>query len=361
MKILIPFFMTDEHNLDSPHVSGGIERFIQLIYQNFPGEIIPFYYNDEDRKKRLTNAKLAQAIIHHNPDVLMVNFDSTALIDKIQDTFNIPIAWISRTAAGGISKVLHVEMMKEFLEKGGTLSMVSPWQYVGMDKLSRRINGIPLDLNGGYINAAFCNGDEPVYKDLEYDITTIARMNKTKNPYLNHKLSHPNQYRSLILTTTSNLVTSENIHYHKINSHWNHPQETIENLPHAQVMEKLAKSSTYFSTCPAETWGITALEALARGLPVIVSTDTTGTHASECIPASPDHIVKVRNNIRPDKFKEPVDNLLKLDYNKRIEISELTKQKHSKENWVKSLQDLFEQTIDRKKKVKETSVFDFFE
>lgn len=360
MKVLIPFFMTDEHDLDSPHVSGGIERFIQLIYQNFPGEVIPFYYNEEDRKKRLTTSKLSQAIIQHNPDVLMVNFDSPTLITNIQETFNIPITWISHTAAGGISKIGHVEMMKTFLENGGTLSMVSPWQYAGMDKLSNRINGIPLDLNGGYINAAFCSGDEPVYEDLEYDITTIARMNRTKNPYLNHKLSHPNGYHSLILTTTSNLVANENIHYYKINSHWKHPQETIENLPHSQVMEKLARSRAYFSTCPAETWGITALEALARGLPVIIATDSTDTHASECIPASEDHIVKVRSNIRPDKFKEAVDKFIKMDYDKRIEISELTKQKHSKENWIKSLQDLFEQTIDRKKNVKEKSIFDFF-
>lgn len=360
MKILIPFFMTDEHNLDSPYVSGGIERFIQLIYQNFPGEVIPFYYNEEDRKKRLTTTKLSQAISEHNPDVLMVNFDSPTLITNIQETFSIPITWISHTAAGGISKIGHVEMMKTFLEKGGTLSMVSPWQYAGMDKLSNRINGIPLNLNGGFINAAFCSGNEPVYEDLEYDITTIARMNRTKNPYMNHKLSHPNNYHSLILTTTSNLVTSENIHYYKINQHWTGLQETIENLPHKDVMEKLARSRVYFSTCPAETWGITALEALARGLPVVVATDTTDTHASECIPARLEHMVKVRSNIRPAPFKEAVDKLLKLSYNERIEISELTKEKHSKENWIKSLQDLFEQTIDRKKNVKETSVFDFF-
>jgi hypothetical protein len=360
MKVLIPFFMTDEHDLDSPHVSGGIERFIQLIYHNFPGEVIPFYYNEEDRKKRRTTTKLSQAIIQHDPDVLMVNFDSATLIGNIRETFNIPIAWVSHTAAGGISKVVHVEMMKEFIETGGTLAMVSPWQFEGMDKLSHRINGGPLDLNGGYISSAFCSGDEPVYEDLEYDITTIARMNRTKNPYMNHKLSHPNNYHSLILTTTSNLVDAANKHYYNINQHWTHPQETIENLPHKDVMEKLARSRVYFSTCPAETWGITALEALARGLPVVVATDTKDTHASDCIPAKPEHLVKVRANIRPAAFKEVVDKLLALDYNERIAISELTKQKHSKENWIKSLQDLFEQTIDRQKNTKETTIFDMF-
>ena len=119
MKVLIPFFMTDEHDLDSPHVSGGIERFIQLIYQNFPGEVIPFYYNDEDRKKRRTTTKLSQAIIQHEPDVLMVNFDSPTLIGNIRETFNTPIAWISHTAAGGISKVGHVEEVMRFTANGG--------------------------------------------------------------------------------------------------------------------------------------------------------------------------------------------------------------------------------------------------
>lgn len=360
MKVLIPFFMTDEHDLDSPYVSGGIERFIQLIYQHFPGEVIPFYYNDEDRKKRRTTNKLSQAIIQHDPDVLMVNFDSPTLIGNIRETFNIPITWVSHTAAGGISKVGHVEMMKEFTDAGGTLAMVSPWQYEGMNKLSERINGEPLNLNGGYINASFCSGDEPVYEDLEYDITTIARMNRVKNPYMNHKLSHPNGYHSLILTTTSNLVDSANVHYYNINSHWKYPQETIENLTHSEVMKKLSRSSVYFSTCPAETWGITVLEALARGLPSIVATNTKDTHASECIPAKSEHLIKVRSNIRPAAFKEAVDKSIKLDYNKRIEISELTKQKHSKENWVLSLQDLFEQTIERQKNTKETTIFDMF-
>ena len=106
--------------------------------------------------------------------------------------------------------------------------------------------------------------------------------------------------------------------------------------------------------------GITALEALARGLPVVVATDTKDTHASDCIPAKPEHLVKVRSNIRPTGFKEVVDKLLALDYNERIAISELTKQKHSKENWIKSLQDLFEQTIDRQKNTKETTIFDMF-
>lgn len=360
MKVLVPFFMTDEHDLDSPHVSGGIERFIQLVYRHFPGEVIPFYYNEEDRKKRKTTTKLSQAIVQHDPDVLMVNFDSPTLIGNIREVFNTPVAWISHTAAGGISKVGNVEMMKEFTETGGTLAMVSPWQFEGMNKLSKRINGAELDLNGGYINAAFCDGSELVSEELDHDITTIARMNRIKNPYMNHKLSHPNGYRSLILTTTSNLTDSANIHYYNINQHWTYPQETIENLPHEEVMKKLSRSRTYFSTCPAETWGITALEALSRGLPVILATDSKDTHASECIPASSDHIVKVRSNIRPAPFKEAVDKLLKLGYSERMNISELTKEKHSKEKWIHSLQNLFEKTIERQNNKKETSFFDMF-
>jgi hypothetical protein len=47
--------MNDENDLDSPRVSGGLERFSQFIYQYANAEVIPFYYNREDRKKRNVN------------------------------------------------------------------------------------------------------------------------------------------------------------------------------------------------------------------------------------------------------------------------------------------------------------------
>ena len=42
-------------------------------------------------------------------------------------------------------------------------------------------------------------------------------------------------------------------------------------LNHVDVMKNLSKSMTYFSTCYHETWGITALEALSHGVPIILN------------------------------------------------------------------------------------------
>jgi len=350
MKILIPFCQLDEHNLDSSHVSGGVERFIQLIYQEFPAEILPFYYTREETRKRVVKDKLIMVINSEKPDIVIVNYDSATLIQAIQK-MEVPTLWISHTAAGGISKIGHVKMMLEFLKLGGTLAMVSPWQYEGMRKLSNRINGVDLDLNGGFINPAFCKGDEVVKEQKEHDVVTIARMCKVKNPFLNHRFSEK-VYRSLILSTTSNLHASSNVEYYEKNKHWTSPQETLLNLSHKEIMNKLSSSKIYFSTCPVETWGITVLEALSRGLPVILMSKNS--HASEIIPASENHFLKVSTK---KEFDLAVEKFLHLSHEERLQISEDTKRKHSKENWIANLDKIIRETVARKKEHKKNCLF----
>lgn len=361
MKILTPFFMTDHNNLDSKHVSGGIERFIQLVYQTFSDEIIPFYYTDNDRKQRQVTPKLIDAIAKHNPDLLFINFDSPTLLANIWDHYNVPMLWLYHNAAGGIGKLGHVRMMKTFVEeKGGTLAMVSPWQFNTMDLLSKRINGGPLEMNGGFINPAFVSGNETVFRDIEHDVVTISRMDRTKEPYLAHKYAKECDLSSLLITTTTNLVKTKDIDYYEKNKIlYSDKQATIENIPYTDVMKNLSKCGLYFSTCPSETWGITALEAFSHGLPVIMSTKSNMGHASEYIAADPSHYRILSSKSKLDDFKEASNVLLKYGYDQRSEISELTKEKHSKEKWKTALSDLFLQTIERKKKERKTSVLNF--
>ena len=42
-------------------------------------------------------------------------------------------------------------------------------------------------------------------------------------------------------------------------------------IPYDKVIDNLSKFGTYFSTCNKETWGITALEALSCGVPIILN------------------------------------------------------------------------------------------
>lgn len=358
MKIMIPYFTRNNIKISDPVVIGGIERFAQLIYQNFD-EVVPVHFTDEDRKKRRVTSLIAAAVEAHNPDVIIVNYDNDPVTVRLQEAVNVPILWISHTGAGGISKIGHVESMQKFLSNNGTLAMVSEHQWQGMDKLSRRVTGKVLDLNGGYINSAFSKGDEVVL-EAEYDAVTVGRTDKTKNPFWLHKKTEGTGLHTLVLTSyVSELLYGEHKEYYEANKHWEHPQEVIRGLSHSDTMKKMAEAGCYVSTCPVETWGITALEALAHGLPTVLVTNSTETHASECIPAINKDIVKVRTTVKSEDLKEIIKNLRKISYQERVEISERTKEKHSVEAWKTSILNSIDKTIENYK-MNSNNLTDFF-
>lgn len=345
-KIVMPFLMNDENDLDSPRVSGGLERFSQFIYKYANAQVIPFYYNREDRKNRLVTSKLHAFVHNHKPDLIISNQDSSTITINIQKLVDTPILWISHTASGGIFKIPQLDMMKEFVDAGGTLAMVSQWQYDGMNELSKRVNNRELELNGGLINSAFCSGDEQTSTQIDYDCVTIGRVDKEKDPFLLHKLAGKSNLKSLVLTSAYDLIPSQQEYLDK-NKHWQSPKETMFNLKHTEVMDYLSRSGVYLSTCPRETWGITALEAFARGVPVVLFRLAANKykHASEDIAPGPEYFEAITGKSEKD-FKLAVDKLLKVD---RIELSQKTKEKHSKENWVRTLNNLIDKAIENKK------------
>lgn len=346
-KIVMPFLMNDENDLDSPRVSGGLERFSQFIYKYASAEVIPFYYNREDRKNRTVTPKLLAFIHNHKPDLVISNQDSGTITTNIQKVVDVPMLWISHTAAGGIFKIPQLDMMKEFVDNGGTLAMVSQWQYDGMNDLSKRVRSRELELNGGLINSAFCTGDEQVSMQIDYDCVTIGRVDKEKDPFLLHKLAGKSDLKSLVLTSAYDLLPVQQEYLDK-NKHWDGLRETKFNLKHTEVMDHLSRSGVYLSTCARETWGITALEAFARGIPVVLFRigANRNKHASEDIAPGPEYFEAMTNKTEKD-FKLAVDKLLKVD---RMELSQKTKEKHSKENWIRTLDNLIDRSIENKKK-----------
>ena len=96
---------------------------------------------------------------------------------------------------------------------------------------------------------------------------------------------------SLVITSKTQL--DKDLPYYNKNKDWD---DVVWNEPYDKVMESISKCKTYFSTWNAETWGITAMEALSCGVPVILNCNNDGDHASEIIPASPNHYIKIPNN-----------------------------------------------------------------
>ena len=190
---------------------------------------------------------------------------------------------------------------------------------------------LPFDL----ISPAYCK-TKPDILDNEYDCGTIGRCDKEKNPF---KLKHMTKHTDLnTLVISSKSSHQKNSKYYETNKNWNN---VIWDKPHDEVVKNISKCKTFFSTWNKETWGITALEALSCGVPVILNCDNDGDHASEIIPAHKSHYKKIPNN---DK-DALVDAIKSFDVDRK-EVQEMTWEKHNKKQWKKDFENNVDKTIE---------------
>jgi len=181
--------------------------------------------------------------------------------------------------------------------------------------------------------------------EQEYDCGTIGRCDNGKNPFKLKRMTKGKDIKSLVITSKTQV--NSDIKYYERNKHW---EDTVWDLPYKEVMENIAKCKTYFSTWDKETWGITSMEALSCGIPVILNSDKDGDHASEIIPASPNHFKKIPRDDK-DALVSAIKSFDKID---RKEIQEMTWEKHSLENWKKQFSNCIDKTLENfKSKVKE--------
>jgi glycosyltransferase involved in cell wall biosynthesis len=248
--------------------------------------------------------------------------------------------------------------MKQFTDLGGHLYFVSEHQHIIYNELSARILGHPVENVKGYINPAFSEGNEIVSKDTDYDVATIGRTSYMKDPFWIHRQLENTSYSSAVITIGGyHLKSLKEKKYYEDNLKWNEIENrtTFRDLSHADGLYKMSRSKIFVSTWPLETWGITTLEALCHGLPTILLTDKTGKHASEIIAADQSHIRLLPKNVDQRILEEIIKELMNFSYEKRLEISTMTKLKHSRDNFTKQFDMMFQLAINDRSSSKASS------
>jgi glycosyltransferase involved in cell wall biosynthesis len=244
--------------------------------------------------------------------------------------------------------------MVEFVNNGGLIYFVSDTQHTKINKIAKRTLDVEIPC-AGFINPAFVNGTE-CPTDGGFTCITVGRTDTTKNPFFVHKkLKSTNISRCVI---TNNPISSGDaqIKYTEVNSKWEDPNFTFRGLNHKDTMDILSASKVYISTCPVESWGITALEALSRGLPCVLVTDTTGTHSSQIIADKDSDYICVSNGCKTEELVGAIAKLSKLTMEDRLDLSNRTKLKHSKSNFISGVTNMLNSALNNTKKMEVNSL-----
>jgi glycosyltransferase involved in cell wall biosynthesis len=344
MKILLPYFThpqnlladiaTNAESKSKKVVEGGMEKFYYNLEEHVDG-IIPVMITREDKDNRLTKRRIQDAIAQHDPDIIIFN---NPWWGKMMISLGLPlIAIVHEPLVRDIRMIELGTILKTLNDSGAHIYFVSQFQLDFHRNMAKRIKDVDFGNIKGFINPSYLRSDTPYSSDNRYDVSTVGRFDDDKDPFLIHRKLQNTDLNSLVVSNNTLYKNDARNKYVEDNQNWTAPQCTMLGYAHSDVLEAVSKSSAFVSTWPKESWGITAMEALGCGVPVILLVDDTDTHASESIAADSSHYIKIRKKCSKEEFESAARKAIAIPESKRRDIASMTKRKHSLTNWKLSI------------------------
>jgi len=333
MRIVLPY-----NNIwgayDTNRVVGGIEKFCHQINDTFDDVHIIDIDNKDPIKDNTT--KIKNFAKDCNADIIISNWPQASFSGAKMLDSEVPMMFINHTHSQ-IGSILS--LMNNIMNKNHSCYMVSKWQhdqYKNMAKRMKHSHDISID---GYINSSYVIGEKPELSDIEYDCGTIGRCDPVeKKPFILKDWLETTTFKTIVITNTP--MYERELKYLNKNSHWD---GVMLDMNHKDVVKTISKCQTYFSTMWNETWGITALEALSHGIPIILNSKN-GSHASVDLCASDTHYKLVSDDLQ---LALAIDHFENAD---RKEIQDMTWSKHQHGNWKRVFINAIDTTIEKYKK-----------
>lgn len=346
MRVLLPFFDPFDKPINHPVISGGTEMFCKSIYENFTTKVVQVPYASSQyskKEKDLVVKNILQAAEDFDADIIISNFAQAIFCGAEIIKSKVPIMIVEHCVYGMAS---CISRWNNAVDAGHSVYFVSEWQEKKYARKAERTGQRVVPISG-YVNPSYCK-QLPTLKDIRFDCGTIGRCESGKNPFSLKRLTKDSKLSTLVITSKMPQPSTEP--YWKRNQHWDN---VLWDIPHDEVINNIAQCRSYFSTWTGETWGITALEALSCGVPVILNGDKNGGHASQIIPAHESHYKTIATGNK-DELVDAIKSFGNVD---RKEIQEMTWEKHSLDAWKLQMQNAMQKTIDKFNKPRGLSVF----
>ena len=333
--------------------TGDIYKFIENIDYYLDKKLTK---EEEKEHRKSIIKKLILSISKNKPDVILINmyFKNWLFIELVK--LDIPILYLCHNRPGGISDVSANSKLHNFLQYGHSMSCVSEYH---KEKLifyySRPNDPYMFDIIPDHvIPSSYCEREKIV--PAKNIVRHISRASKLKSTFLLHDFLYDTDIPSEVITQTDGAMDSwgkikdENLIYVKNNleKYNEYPRKTYVNIEHNKTMELIKDSGCMFvGLAPYDTFTITSLEALSRGIPLIVKGKDVHP-AQEMVTDDYKkyiHIFKNKND-----FIEKVKEFNSLSIKERQGIADSCYSKMSKEKYFKKLEFILESTIEKYKK-----------
>ena len=327
---------------------------VQNVYPNVDFIADQFPDNEKLTRRYYQNVQkyMLERIADFQPDVILSNYIINDVFYKNLSRFNVPIIYYSHAMPGSWADVKYGNFLYEFTKRN-TFCCLSNFQYNKIVEFYRSrkkgawewqfdevIPDFVLPSQGAESNTSIQPHDNTVRH--------ISALNREKSTFRLFDMLTNSCYNFEIYTSSNykGFLQEEEKYYNTYASKYStfHDHVNLNEL-HDKTMEVYGKSICNFvGLASYDTFTITSLESLIRGVPLIVELNKNGQHpAFDMLPKEiADKYIKgvEKRKTKPDEFQKIVDSFAKFTLKDRQELSNHVLSVLGKDKYLKNLQSL---------------------
>ena len=330
---------------------------LQNYYSNvdYISDVMPKYDKVSRKFYQNVQKQMLEAISHFSPDLILSNYGLNKIAYENLEKLNVPVIHYSHAMPGSWSDINFGNYLHEFAKRN-TICCVSKTHYEGMveyyrsNKTKWYFDEIIPD---SILFSQYANSNVTVQ---EHDDTVrhVSALNKEKATfYLFDALSGSN-YNFEIYTSANYKGFSEKQqdYYDRFAKKYDNLNDHVYfNVEHSKIMDSYGKSVCNFVGCANDTFTITSLESLMRGVPLIVDLNKNFYHpAFEMLPSDiSDKYIKgiKKGRTRPEEFQRIVNSFRDMTLDDRRKLSRQALSVLGKENYLKSMESLVSDAVNK--------------
>lgn len=330
------------HDVRLFHAQGELNK----KYNNIDYFIDHKVQNPKDyarKNKSSMETKMINSIKEFKPDIIISNYEFNKTYEKL-NKLNIPMIYISHAMPGFWQDFLNANLLYEIINSGNTFCCVSEYHKNGIEKYykSKRKEWIFDSIIPDYILPPQYSNKEEV-KESDGVIRHCSAASKGKDTFLILDYLKDDEIKKEVYTTFGFLKKDKPDEYID-NALRDFSENIFIDVDHSEIMNKISSSLCTFVGNYPDTFTITSLESLSRGVPLIVK-DKNGHPATEMVPPEFKKYIKLIKNKKD--FLIALEELKNISFTERVELANATNNKMGKDNFKKTLTSLLEYTINK--------------